>query len=88
MNYDRQLTAYEISGLVNDMYWILPTIDLYIVASCKGVPVFNDIFGEEGRGVVTGLASNMLTQKSKSLIYFLCIRWRPVVVRVAFMPRK
>lgn len=73
MNCERRVTK-EISGLVKVRYWRLPTTDLYSVPSPRRVPPCSVSFGEVGRGVVTGLASDKLVLCRRSVIYFRCIR--------------
>ena len=87
-NCDNLLTAKEISVRVKEIYWRLPTIERYWEALGRGSPLSSMSWGEVGNGVVTGLASSILCLIRRFVMYFCCIRWRPLAIWFTSIPRK
>lgn len=63
--------------LVKVGYWRLPTTYRYCEALVRGMPSSGVSFGDDGRGVEAGFASDMLFLAMRSLMYLHCIKWRP-----------
>lgn len=69
INWESLLTAYAISGLVNERYCRLPITRQYSVVSSRVVPSWRERKVLVDSGVVTSLVVSIFMHANKSCIY-------------------